>query len=59
MKRDMIQGFIDGYNALGGDPKLLAQKLGDWMQNHPVYPQDDAARAIVLDDLASYRGIQG
>ena len=57
MKRDLIQGFIDGYVALGGDMEKLSAVLDEWMKNHPVYPLDESKRTAVLSDLSSYRGV--
>lgn len=53
--RDAVQGFIDGLKAANNDLSTLPDLLTTWLENHPVYPQDDDSIAKVISDIGSYR----
>ena len=55
VSRDLIQGFIDGYLAMGGDPTQINVAVSQYLTNHPVYPQAPVQVSVVASDLASYR----
>ena len=54
--RDIVQGFIDGYNATGGDLAGLGDALSKYLLEHPIYPQPQDVVDVIITDLSSYRG---
>lgn len=55
ISRDLIQGFIDGYVATGGDASFLGNAISQYLINHPTYPQDIQVANTVVSDVSSYR----
>lgn len=58
ISRDLIQGFIDGYIATGGDPSAIDSAVSQYLTNHPTYPQPIEVVSAISTDLNTYRVTQ-